>query len=93
MEFVIIFIITLCVAFFMLRTKNKNIKKSFQKKEEIITDYENRLKIVIEKNKHNKTKLLNEKKQFLLECNSELSRNIFFTDEEAKKVIEKLLKL
>jgi|AntRauTorcE11898_2_1112593.scaffolds.fasta_scaffold76913_2 uncharacterized membrane protein (DUF106 family) len=93
MEFIIIFLITIIVAFFILKKRKFRIKDSEQKKEEIINAYENNLRSIIEKNKHNQSKLLQEKKLFLLKCNSELSRNIFFTAEESKKIIENLLKL
>jgi len=93
MEFIVIFLITLIVAFFIIKKRKYKIKDSIQKKEEIINVYENDLRIIIEKNKHNQSKLLEEKKLFLLKCNNELSRNIFFTAEESKKIIENLLKI
>jgi len=93
MEFIVIFLITLIVAFFIIKKRKYKIKDSIQKKEEIINAYENDLRIIIEKNKHNQSKLLEEKKLFLLKCNNELSRNIFFTAEESKKIIENLLKI
>jgi len=36
---------------------------------------------------------MEQKKIFLQQCNSELSRNIFFTSDETVKIIEKLLKV
>lgn len=93
MEFVVIFLISLAVAFFILKKRKYKIKDKELKKQEIILNYENNLRTILEKNKNNKTQQLEEKKLFLLQCNQELSRNIFFTSEESKKIIENLLKI
>lgn len=93
MEFVVIFLISLVVAFFILKKRKYKIKDKELKKQEIILNYENNLRTILEKNKNNKPQQLEEKKLFLLQCNQELSRNIFFTPEESKKIIENLLKI
>ena len=81
------------IGFFVFGQKNYQVKNSAVKKEEIITQYEDELKSLLSKYKNDKTIQLKEKKLFLRNCNSELSRNIFFTHEETVKIIERLLKI
>ena len=63
------------------------------KKEEIIAQYENDLRSLMTRYQNNKTKQVEQKKIFLQNCNNEFSRNIFFTEEEAIKIIQKLAKI
>jgi len=77
------------ILFFVFSNKNGKIKNTTVKKEEIILQYENELKQILKKHESNKEKRLQEKKIFLQKCNSELSRNIFFTHEESVKIIQR----
>ncbi len=75
-------------------TKNKHqIKSSAIKKSEIILQYQNQLKNILHQCKDDKDTKIEQKKLFLQKCNSELSRNIFFTQDEAKQIIQKLAQL
>lgn len=89
MEFVVIFLVTLVVAYIILRKTNHKLKSEHQKKSEIIEQYENELKILLQNNQ-NKTEV---KTEFLKKCNDELSRNIFFTKEESSQLLQRLAQL
>lgn len=93
MEIFLVLIFFILLAFFYKSQKNLKIRNSRDKKEEIVNNYEKKLQTLLKKHENDKTKQKEEKKIFLQHCNSELSRNIFFTNEEAIKVIEKLLKI
>jgi len=68
----------------------ENTKSSGLKKSEIIAQYEDDLKQLLTKYENDKTKKMEQKKAYLQKCSSELSRNIFFTPEESKEIIQKL---
>lgn len=91
-EIILLLLILIVIGFFIFTQKNSKVKNSAIKKEEIITQYENDLQSLLRKHQNNKEMQLKQKKIFLQNCNSELSRNIFFTHEETVKVIERLLK-
>ena len=93
MEIILIFIFFILVIFFYKSQQKLKIKNNAVTKIKIIQNYENELKALLKKFENDKTKQLEEKKIFLQNCNSELSRNIFFSNDEAIKVIEKLLKI
>ncbi len=88
----IIVVITIISMFIFNKNKHQT-KSSSVKKDEIIAQYQKQLEDILEKYKDNKDTKLKQKKLFLQKCNSELSRNIFFTQNQAHKVIEKLAKL
>jgi len=90
MEFVVIFLATIVVAYIILRKTNYKIKQTTVKKHEIIEQYEVQLQSILEQHKNDKEKQLQQKKIFLKQCNNELSRNIFFTADESSKIIQKL---
>jgi len=93
LEIILIILILIIFGILFFSQKKHAVKNTTVKKEEIINKYENDLKSLLNKYKKNKAKQLEEKKIFLQNCNSELARNIFFTHEEAVKVIERLLKI
>jgi hypothetical protein len=68
--------------------KPKSIKKS-----ELIENYRLELLELLEKYEENKELQLQEKLKFLKRVNYELSMNIFFEKEEAKKLIQELSSL
>ena len=90
MEFAVIFLATLVVAYIVLRKTNHKLKQTAVKKEEIITQYETELKALLEQHNNDSITQLEQKTRYLKQCNDELSRNIFFTDEESTKIIQKL---
>lgn len=91
MEIIIIILILIGMGILLLTKSTSEIKKPAIKKEEIILQYEKELETILEQYKNNKNKQLEEKKKFLQRCNSELSRNIFFTEEESINIIKRLL--
>jgi len=94
LEILLVFIaLILAVSFFIFNGKKYKVKNTAVKKEEIIAQYENSLQQILKKYENDKSKQIEEKKLFLQKCNSELSRNIFFTHEESIKIIERLLKI
>ncbi|MEA2050059.1 MAG: hypothetical protein U9O56_04960 [Campylobacterota bacterium] len=96
MDIVIIIALILIVGIVFLLFQNKpqiSTKSKALKKAEIIKNYETQLKTILEKHKDNKTKQIELKKQFLQKCSSEFSRNIFFSELEAKQIIQKLASL
>jgi len=90
MKFVIIFLAIVVVAYIILRKTNQKIKQTATKKSEIIEHYEEELKTILEQYSDDKIGQLEQKKQYLKQCNNELSRNILFTDEESSNIIKKL---
>jgi len=93
MEFIFVFIILAITLFLFLQNKNNSVKNPVIKKEEIYTQYKKQLQSLLEKYKDNKTVQIEQKKIFLQNCNSELSRNIFFTQEESIQMLQKLSRL
>jgi len=92
MEFVLLICIFFIVLFFIVSKKSYKIKNTLLKKEEIIVQYEDQLKKILV-NYEDKNEQIKQKKIFLQKCNSELSRNIFFTEQEAIQVIQRLSQL
>jgi DNA anti-recombination protein RmuC len=90
MEFVVIFLATLVVAYIVLRKTNHKLKQTAIKKSEIINNYERELKALLEQHNDDKITQLEQKKRYLKQCNDELSRNIFFTADETSDIIQKL---
>lgn len=90
MEFVVIFLATLVVAYIVLRKTNLKIKQTARKKDEIVSQYEIQMKALVEQYKDDKILQLEQKTRYLKQCNDELSRNIFFTTEEKSQILQKL---
>ena len=87
----VILIITLAILVGLYINRSKaSIKSPTIKKDEIFIQYKNQLLDILEKTKDNKELQKKEKNIFLKQCNCELSRNIFFTEDEAKQIIQKL---
>lgn len=93
MEFILLISIFFVLLLFLFSKKNYKIKNKTLKKEEIVQEYEYNLKNILAKYSTNKNEQIKQKKIFLQNCNNELSRNIFFTEEEAIIVIQRLSKL
>jgi len=70
-----------------------NDKSKKLKKEDIIKQYEAKMKSLIEQYKDDNEELLKQKQLFLQKVNNELVRNIFFDNNEIKNIIDRLLKL
>lgn len=68
------------------------VKPTAVKKDEIIEDYKLKLEEINTKYKDDQTRLKVEKMKFIKQVNNELSMNLFFDEQEAKKIIQDLLK-
>jgi len=91
MELIAIFLLSIIVAFFLIKQRKKNVREVHRKKDLIIQEYKNQLKELLEKSpKENRAKV---KTDFLKKCNEELSRNIYFEHNEIHTVLNKLLKV
>ncbi len=90
-EVVVILLIICGVLLYYL--KSNNTAQPIVKKTEIIERYTQELNAILIKFEHNNDKKIKEKTKFIKKCSSELSRNIFFTEEEANDVIRKLASL
>lgn len=93
MEYILALIISaVFTVLFIYFKKNKinAIKPATVKKDELIQNYKDELLEILEKNKENKEKQIQEKMKFLKRVNSELSMNIFFDEVEAKNLIREL---
>jgi len=93
LEIFVVLVLILSFGFYFITKKNYKVKNTAIKKEEIILGYENKLRDILSQFANDKAKQIEKKKIFLRNCNSELSRNIFFTHEESVKIIERLIKL
>lgn len=92
MEFAFIFLAIIVVGYLVLNKTNNKIKQTSQTKKEIIQRYENELQSLLDQCE-DKESQQKQKAVFLKKCNDELSRNIFFTQNEAKEVLQKLASL
>jgi len=71
--------------FFFIKYKNKQNKLKQQRKlEDIENNYINTLRSLNTKE---------EKLAYIKQCNSELNRNIFFTEQQAKDLVAKLINI
>jgi predicted PurR-regulated permease PerM len=93
LEIILLILVLIVGAVFILGNKNGKVKDSAVKKEEIIEQYQNDLQSLLKKHENNKNKQIEQKKVFIQNCNSELSRNIFFTHEESIKILKRLSQL
>lgn len=94
----VLLIILLLIIFFILIKKfffrpEVNIKSVENKKFEIIYNYEQMVKTVIDLNRHDEEKLLIKKTELLKQISKELSTNIFFDKDEVRDIIQKLVNI
>lgn len=88
---VLLVLVIIFIGLFIFRNKTTVIKKSSEvKKEEIINQYIQELQTLIEKHKNDSEMLKKEKLNFIKNVNSQLNKNIFFTQNEIKKIIYEL---
>ncbi len=81
------------IYFYFKNRKIIEIKPQAIKKDELIENYKLELLEILEKYKDNKELLLQEKLRFLKKVNNELSMNIFFEKDEARRLIQELSSL
>jgi len=90
---ILIFLIFFAVFLFITASKKKNIKPSAVKKEELIQTYKNQMKELLLKYENDKKLQTQEKIKLLKKINYELSMNLFFEKEEARKLLKELSNL
>lgn len=96
MEYILALILSAVFTIVYLYFKNNKtnfVKPKAVKKEELVENYRLELLEILEKYEDNKELQLQEKLKFLKKVNYELSMNIFFEKEEARDLIQELLKL
>ncbi|RXK08182.1 hypothetical protein [Halarcobacter bivalviorum] len=76
--------------FFADKTKNKEYRSTALKKEELIQKYEDEMLEIIEKYKEDSSLLTTKKIEYLKKASNQLHNNIFFTEKEAKALIQRL---
>lgn len=84
-----IVLITLVLFFIFKSGPSFAVKSPKVKKEQIIQDYMDELKTILGEYETKEEKTA-QKKLFLQKVNGELSRNIFFDEDEAKELLKKL---
>ena len=77
----------------VLKQKKIIVKAQRKKKEEIIEAYKNQMSELLKKYDDNKEIQIQEKIKLLKNINNELSMNIFFNEEESKKILQELSNL
>lgn len=78
---------------YLKKSKTVFVKPKAVKKDELIQSYRVELLEILEKYEDNKELQFQEKLKFLKRVNYELSMNIFFEKEEARKLIQELSNL
>lgn len=78
------------MAFFIKAKVAANTKTTAVKKIEIIEYYEEKMYEILLRFKNDPAVLKQERLKFLKKVNQELSMNIFFNEEEAKDILNKL---
>lgn len=92
---IIILLLALIVVGYLIYLNNnpRNTKSPAVKKDEIFKQYKKELKTILQQCNGDNDLKIQQKKLFLQKCSSELSRNIFFTQSESKKIIQDLATL
>lgn len=89
----LIILVPLGIYLFINQNKQQNIKSAAVKKSEIIEDYKSQMKAVLIEYENDSEKQKEEKIKLLKKINSELSMNLFFDEQEAKEILNDLLKI
>lgn len=93
MEYIALLILLVVVFSLVFIKQNKQIKSAAVKKEEIIALYQQQMIDILEKYKDNKELQIKEKIKLLKNINNELALNIFFDEQESKKILKDLTNL
>ncbi|MBS9782915.1 MAG: hypothetical protein KGV43_03850 [Arcobacter sp.] len=94
-EFVLVGLVVLfvCILFYIFKKERYFSKPSYVKKSELIEDYKKQMRKIIEENKDNPDKKMQERLKFLKIVNQELAMNLFFDENEAKELINELAQM
>ena len=87
---ILIFLMFFAIFLFITANKKKNIKAPAVKKEELIEAYKDQMKELLSKYENDKKLQTQEKIKLLKQINHELSMNLFFEKEEARKLLKEL---
>lgn len=97
MEIVFIFFIIAVAAFLFYYISNnqkpKQHKSSAVKKEEIICKYEEQMKALIKQYEHEPDLLKTKKIDYLKKASNQIHNNIFFSNKEARALVQRLASL
>lgn len=88
--FILFFIILVALVFLIFKRTSSNHKPSYLKKQELTKKYEYEMLKIIAKYEKEPEVLKEKKIEFLKQASNELYNNIFFEDNEAKALIQKL---
>ncbi|NVJ53637.1 MAG: hypothetical protein HWD90_08065 [Campylobacteraceae bacterium] len=86
-------LIAFLVFYFGNNTKQKEYRSSALKKEELIQKYEDEMKAIIEEYKDDPDTLTIKKIEYLKKASNKIHNNIFFSDSEAKALVQRLASL
>ena len=92
MEIIAVVIIVITIVLVLIFKKNSAKRTAQEKREHIEQIYTTKLNNILQSGK-SYDEIKKDKLDYIKICNSELSRNIFFTKEQADKLIEKLTRL
>lgn len=88
---ILVILIIMAVLLFFLKGRKKTAKKpAFMKKDEIIETYKQQMQTVIQTYQNDAIQLKEKKISLIKKINQELNKNIFFNQEEIKKIIYEL---
>lgn len=85
-----LFLVLIILVIFLFKRNNTRYKPSTLKKSELIKKYEYDMLKIISKYENDKEELKKQKMQFLKTASHELHNNIFFDEDEAKQIVQKL---
>ncbi len=87
---IIVFLVLLALVFLLFKRTTTKHKASTLKKAELIKKYEYEMLMLIGKYEKDKELLQEKKIEFLKVASHELHNNIFFNEDEAKQLVQKL---
>lgn len=90
---IILFFILPALTFLIFKRINVKHNSNILKKSELVKKYEYEMLKLIVKYEKDKNLLQRKKTRFLKQTNYELQNNIFFNENEIKRIIEKLISL
>ena len=97
MEILVVVLGLALIAFLVFYLGNNTSKKEYRssalKKEELIQKYEDEMKAIIEQYKYDPDTLTIKKIEYLKKASNKIHNNIFFSDSEAKALVQRLASL
>lgn len=88
--FIVFFLILVALVFLIFKRSGSNYRPTALKKEELIKKYEYEMMLIISKYEKDPEVLKVKKIEYLKKASNELYNNIFFEDNEAKALVQKL---